>query len=333
MAKDRPDDSLKAEYDVTDVSFKMLIQGVVLGTYTIFNYDPTEQECKMLFARLRKKRVADLENVNLEEADMREMRARLITAESRLINTQRFCKGDASETGLVQFCGSIMDLDETRAEFPTHIFKNSANKETEAIIPFNSDWKFNLFIRDLNKSNRNPATADDNLCVYMKGAPERMISRCSKIVMAGKEVELTETLRQEVNEANTKFGDLGERVLAFARCKLDPKDFPKDSYQFDVKAWKEWGYEKNRKFADYSSQPGAFPMHDLTLVGLVSLNDPPRFRVDISVNKCRSAGIKVIMVTGDQPATAAAIANKVNIIKHPKKEFNYMVKKLNMSKE
>jgi sodium/potassium-transporting ATPase subunit alpha len=66
-------------------------------------------------------------------------------------------------------------------------------------------------------------------------------------------------------------------------------------------------------------------MHDLTLVGVVSLNDPPRTNVDLSVSKCRSAGIKVIMVTGDQPPTAAAIAAKVNIIKHPKMEFNNLV--------
>ena len=47
------------------------------------------------------------------------------------------------------------------------------------------------------------------------------------------------------------------------------------------------------------SIPGWFPMHNLTLVGLVSLNDPPRPRVDHSVSICRQAGIKVIMVTGD----------------------------------
>ena len=62
-------------------------------------------------------------------------------------------------------------------------------------------------------------------------------------------------------------------------------------------------------------------MHDLTLVGIVSLNDPPRQKVDLSVQKCRDAGIKVIMVTGDQPPTAAAIANKVNILKNPEKYF------------
>ena len=40
-------------------------------------------------------------------------------------------------------------------------------------------------------------------------------------------------------------------------------------------------------------------MHDFCLIGLVSLTDPPRKGVDISVNKCKNAGIKVIMITGD----------------------------------
>lgn len=62
-------------------------------------------------------------------------------------------------------------------------------------------------------------------------------------------------------------------------------------------------------------------MWDLTLLGLISLNDPPRPKVDISVQRCRDAGIQVIMVTGDQPPTAAAIANKVNIIKDPTQEY------------
>jgi sodium/potassium-transporting ATPase subunit alpha len=226
-----------------------------------------------------------------------------------------------------------MDLNQTRGKYPVHVFKSSAGKETEAKIPFNSEWKFNLFIRDMAPGNLKPSNADENLCLFMKGAPERMIARCSKILIGGQEVPFTDDLRRELNEANTKFGELGERVLAFARCKLDPAQFPKDSYQFDVKTWKEWGKDKDRKFSDYSDKPGTFPMHDLTLVGIISLNDPPRFKVDLSVNKCRSAGIKVVMVTGDQPATAAAIANKVNILKHPKREFSYLLNKEKLSRE
>lgn len=53
---------------------------------------------------------------------------------------------------------------------------------------------------------------------------------------------------------------------------------------------------------------------DLTFVGVLSLSDPPRDSVPFAVLKCRSAGVKVIMVTGDQPATAASIARLCNII-------------------
>jgi len=117
---------------------------------------------------------------------------------------------------------------------------------------------------------------------------------------------------------------MGERVLAFARMFLDPQIFTKGSkpYPFDVKGWKTW---RERREYDASIN-GWFPMFDMCLVGLVSLNDPPRPQVDISVLKCKTAGIKVIMVTGDQPPTAAAIAHKVNIIMEPEFEFNYLLK-------
>ena len=58
-------------------------------------------------------------------------------------------------------------------------------------------------------------------------------------------------------------------------------------------------------------------MQDLTFVGLISLNDPPRKGVNTSVRLCQNAGIKVIMVTRDQPITAATIANKVDIMSDP----------------
>jgi magnesium-transporting ATPase (P-type) len=167
----------------------------------------------------------------------------------------------------------------------------------------------------------------------MKGAPERILVRCSKILIGGQELDFTPELRDEVSKANADFGKLGERVLAFAMCRLDAAKYARGGYSFDTKTWKEWGLNPKQSAADYASVAGSFPMHDLTLVGIVSLNDPPRPKVDLSVNKCRSAGIKVIMVTGDQPPTAAAIANKVNIIKHPQKEWNYMVNELKMSEE
>jgi len=55
-------------------------------------------------------------------------------------------------------------------------------------------------------------------------------------------------------------------------------------------------------------------MEGLCLAGLLALQDPPRVEVPVAVFKCQSAGIKVVMVTGDFPKTAAAIAKQVNII-------------------
>jgi len=119
--------------------------------------------------------------------------------------------------------------------------------------------------------------------------------------------------------ANEKFAKNGERVLGFAKIHLEPEHFSKSpAYEFGVEFWKSW---KDVKVRDPAIQ-GWFPMWNLSFVGLVSLNDPPRHLVDASVIKCKNAGIKVIMVTGDQPATAAAIAHKVNIISEPEYEYN-----------
>ena len=58
------------------------------------------------------------------------------------------------------------------------------------------------------------------------------------------------------------------------------------------------------------------PLSGLRFVGLVSLIDPPRATVPDAVCKCRAAGIQVVMVTGDHPVTAKAIARAVGIISH-----------------
>lgn len=83
----------------------------------------------------------------------------------------------------------------------------------------------------------------------------------------------------------------GERVLAFADRELDPAEYPK-------------GFPFNTEKIN-------FPMNDLRLVGLMGMIDPPRETVPDAIAKCRTAGIKVMMVTGDHPATGTAIARKV----------------------
>jgi sodium/potassium-transporting ATPase subunit alpha len=75
----------------------------------------------------------------------------------------------------------------------------------------------------------------------MKGAPERILNRCSKILVNGVEKPFDEVARREVNDANDQLGRLGERVLAFARYELEPEIFTKNpAYEFDVKGWKSW---------------------------------------------------------------------------------------------
>ena len=128
----------------------------------------------------------------------------------------------------------------------------------------------------------------------MKGAPERVLERCSIIFMNGKDLPLDDHWKESFNAAYLEFGGLGERVLGFCDYKLPVDKFP-PGYPFDVD-------QQN------------FPLTGLRFVGLMSMIDPPRAAVPDAVAKCRSAGIKVIMITGDHPITAKAIAKSVGII-------------------
>lgn len=128
----------------------------------------------------------------------------------------------------------------------------------------------------------------------MKGAPERILDRCTTIFIGGKEKVLDEEMKEAFNNAYLELGGLGERVLGFCDFILPSDKFP-------------LGFKFN------SDDPN-FPTDNLRFVGLMSMIDPPRAAVPDAVAKCRSAGIKVIMVTGDHPITAKAIAKSVGII-------------------
>jgi sodium/potassium-transporting ATPase subunit alpha len=128
----------------------------------------------------------------------------------------------------------------------------------------------------------------------MKGAPERIVDRCSTILVDGMEYELDDKWREAYNSAYNELGSLGERVLGFCDYMLPQDKFP-PGFNFDPEA-------EN------------FPLTGLRFVGLMSMIDPPRAAVPDAVSKCRSAGIKVIMVTGDHPITAKAITKGVGII-------------------
>jgi sodium/potassium-transporting ATPase subunit alpha len=70
----------------------------------------------------------------------------------------------------------------------------------------------------MNKNDLNPSKKEENLMIILKGAPERVLNRCSKILINGDEVAFDDYWKKKVNKANENFGNMGERVLAFARC-------------------------------------------------------------------------------------------------------------------
>ena len=142
------------------------------------------------------------------------------------------------------------------------------------------------------------------------GAPERILERCSSILINGENIELNDEWKDAFNGAYLELGGLGERVLGFCDFYMDPEKFPED-FEFD------------------SDEPN-FPMSGLRFIGLMSLIDPPRAAVPDAVTKCRSAGIKVIMVTGDHPITAKAIAKSVGIISEGTETVEDIAARLNI---
>ncbi|CAF95281.1 unnamed protein product [Tetraodon nigroviridis] len=170
---------------------------------------------------------------------------------------KRDVAGDASEAALLKCielcCGSVKELREKYTKV--------------AEIPFNSTNKYQLSI------HKNSTPGETKHLLVMKGAPERILDRCSTIVMQGKEQPLDDEMKDAFQNAYVELGGLGERVLGFCHYNLSDDQFP-EGFAFDTD-------EVN------------FPTENLCFVGLMSMIDPPRAAVPDAVGKCRSAGIKV----------------------------------------
>jgi sodium/potassium-transporting ATPase subunit alpha len=195
---------------------------------------------------------------------------------------ERKVNGDASEAGILKFVERIHSVAELRA----------SNAELFT-IPFNSTNKFMV-------TGNMVAELPEQVRVCMKGAPERVMDRCTYILTSSGVKPLAASAKQTITEHLSFAMDRGERVLGFAMRDLDVGLFPK-TFEFNA------------------DEPN-FPLDGLTFVGLMALLDPPRESVPEAVRKCQQAGIKVIMVTGDHPVTAKAIAKQVSIIRNPTRE-------------
>lgn len=123
---------------------------------------------------------------------------------------------------------------------------------------------------------------DDKIYVAVKGAPHAVFDACEQVLDEHGELRpFDEDLRQSWDEKVDRLAGDGLRMLAMADRQVDDAD--------------------------------GEPYEGLTLVGLAGLLDPPRGDVRESIRRCQTAGIRVLMVTGDQPITGQAIGRAVGI--------------------
>ena len=126
---------------------------------------------------------------------------------------------------------------------------------------------------------------DDTLLMTVKGAPDVIIDRCTQVHSGGLVRNLTRDEIEQLKEQAVHYAGQGLRVLALA-CKV----------------------------ADASDSEE----QDLVFIGLVAMVDPPRTEVPAAVAACHTAGIRIVVMSGDKAETVAYIARKLGIVQHPR---------------
>ena len=157
--------------------------------------------------------------------------------------------------------------------------KNSLKKEYPRIAeaPFDSMRKMMSTVHN----------GPDGTVQYTKGAPDEVLKRCTHILADGKKVPITDDIRKEILGQNKAMADKALRVLCAA--------------------YRDW------EGAPESSDP-EYLEKELCYIGLTGMIDPVRPEVKAAIEKCRGAGIRPVMITGDHIDTAVAIATELGII-------------------
>lgn len=176
--------------------------------------------------------------------------------------------GDATETSMISHLSSFA---------PSHI-ENRKIFERKKEFPFDSERKIMSTINNMNTCYK----------MFSKGALDFLLPKCTKILIDGKEEQLSQTNKTQILKAVTLLGEKAERVLAVATKTVPPSE---------IQTTKE---------------------EDLVFVGLVGIIDPPREEAKTAIKQCFKAGLKPIMITGDHPDTALAIAKELHIAKSKK---------------
>ena len=146
-------------------------------------------------------------------------------------------------------------------------------------------YHFDARVKRMTTADEEP---DGSLWYHVKGAPLELLRRCTAMrVPDGGDRALTDEDRDKVRLAFERYAGEGLRVLGFAERKVPGPDL-----------------DEERDGAE----------SHLTFLGLAALEDPPRPDVAEAVSRCRQAGIRIIVVTGDHGLTATAVARKVGIV-------------------
>ena len=145
-------------------------------------------------------------------------------------------------------------------------------------IPFDSDRKLMTTVHE----------ADGKYIVYTKGGVDELLAKCTKYIINGEIKEDLEIFKEEIKKVNDQMASSALRVLAMAYKELDHEPTNEEMKNMEK---------------------------DLIYVGMVGMIDPPRLEVKDAVQKCKKAGIKTVMITGDHKATAIAIAKTLGILK------------------
>jgi sodium/potassium-transporting ATPase subunit alpha len=128
---------------------------------------------------------------------------------------------------------------------------------------------------------------EGRLVTFTKGAPEFLLPLCSRMRHGDGDATMTPDERQKLLEQSVAFAKQAYRVLALASREIRHGTEPLDVETVE---------------------------HDLTFLGLVAMMDPPHRDVPQAIARCRTAGIRAIMITGDHPSTALAIARKIGLV-------------------
>uniref|UniRef100_A0A8C1M6K3 Calcium-transporting ATPase n=1 Tax=Cyprinus carpio TaxID=7962 RepID=A0A8C1M6K3_CYPCA len=193
---------------------------------------------------------------------------------------------------------SSLDFNETKGVYEKvgEATETALTCLVEKMNVFDTDhlFKHNLITQYVSPETGSPFFQIDNLGCLLQGAPEGVIDRCTYVRVGGSRVPLTQGIKDKIMSVIREYGTGRDTLRCLALATRD-SPLKKD----------EMILSDTASFAQYES--------DLTFVGCVGMLDPPRTEVAASIKLCRHAGIRVIMITGDNKGTAVAICRRIGI--------------------